>query len=218
MKKLALDERVKHRLTGVLVIVSIAIIFLPAMLKRSNQHLNEHVNVSVKLPPKPVLPNVAMVQEKAIFSEVKVAEVNIPTVAAAPPSSKLVQVAFQDMPKSVVVSKVAGPTTVNNMPAKVSLSHKLAANLKATLPTHSKVPTQKEMYAVQLAAFNQEQNAVALVSRLRSKGYAAKYNKQGVMYKVVVSSLGSRDNARVLQKKLADSLQMTGLIIRAQVS
>ena len=59
---------------------------------------------------------------------------------------------------------------------------------------------------------------MALVSRLRHKGYAAKYSKQGSMYKVVVSSLGSRDHARVLQKKLADTMQMTGLIVRAQVS
>lgn len=221
MRKLVLDERVKHRLTGVLVIISIAVIFLPAMVKRSNQHLSEHVNVSVKLPPKPVLPKVAMVEEKAVFSEVKVAAINMPTVAAAPASSKLVQVAFQDLPKEALkpaatVVKTAEPAAT--VP-KSTLTRRLASNLKATLPASpavaNKASASKEAYAVQLAAFSQEQNAMALVSRLRSKGYTAKYSKQGAMYKVVVSSLGSRDNARVLQKKLADTMQITGLIVRA---
>lgn len=219
MKKIALDERVKYRLTGVLVIVSIAVIFLPAMIKRSNQHLSEHVNVSVKLPPKPVAPHVAMVQEKAVFSEVKVAQVDIPTVAPQPSQSKRVQVAFQEEVKPAPVELVKKPEPiVAAAPARAELTRKLASNLKATLPASQKAVNAKEAYVVQLAAFSQEQNAQALVSRLRHKGYSAKYSKQAGMYKVVVSSLGNRDRARLLQKKLADTMQMNGLIVRAQVS
>ena len=37
LMKLMMDERVKHRLTGVVVLVSIAVIFVPAMIKKSNK-------------------------------------------------------------------------------------------------------------------------------------------------------------------------------------
>lgn len=216
MKKLVLDERVKHRLTGVLVIVSIAVIFLPAMIKRSNQHLSERVNVSVKLPPKPLLPKVAMVEEKAVFSDIKVAKVDIPSVETSS-SVKPISVGVQAPLKSPLVTpKLVEPAAQAS--TRVAFSRKLASNLKASLPMQRKVVSQKEAYVVQLAAFNQEENAVALVSRLRNKGYAARYSKQGAMYKVVVSSLGNRNNARVLQKKIADTMQMNGLIVRAEVS
>ncbi len=218
MKKLVWDERVKHRLTGVLVILSIAVIFLPAMIKRSNQHLSERVNVSVKLPPKPLLPKVAMVGEKAVFSDVKVAKIDVPpAIETKPVLPKPVAPSVQASLKTPLVTPkiVEPPLQAAN---RVALSRKLASNLKATLPVERKVVSQKESYVVQLAAFSQEENAVALVSRLRNKGYAAKYSKQGAMYKVVVSSLGNRNNARVLQKKIADTMQMNGLIIRAQVS
>lgn len=225
MKKIALDERVKYRLTGVLVIVSIAVIFLPAMIKRSNQHLSEHVNVSVKLPPKPVLPHVAMVQEKTVFSEIKVARVEIPEVAPRPSNEKRVQVAFDEPahPAPVAVVNKAEPVVAKvtkTAPVRVELTQRLASNLKATLPSSQpqKITGPKEAYAVQLAAFSQKQNALALVARLRGKGYTAAVNQQGGMYKVVVTSLGNRDRARLLQKKLAETMQMTGLIVRAQVS
>ena len=39
--KFVMDERIKHRLTGLVVILSIAAIFLPEQVKKSNQrHLH----------------------------------------------------------------------------------------------------------------------------------------------------------------------------------
>lgn len=203
LMKLLLDERVKHRLTGVLVIISIAVIFVPAMIKKSNQHLGERINVSVKLPPKPVLPKVAVVKEKAVFNSVKVAHVDMPTISAPPKSTQLVKAVEEIKP----VAKVPAVQVALQEPVKP-----IAASVD-----QNKI--KESNYVVQLAAFSQEQNAASLVTRLKNKGFTASYNKQGDIYKVYVGgSIARRDEARVLQKKLADSLQLNGLIIKEEVS
>lgn len=73
--KLTLDEQVKHRLIGLAVILSIAAIFAPAMIKKSNQRLDENTTLFVKVPPKPTPPQIVMPEEKAMFNRVKVAKV-----------------------------------------------------------------------------------------------------------------------------------------------
>ena len=40
--KFVMDERLKHRLTGVVVILAIAAIFVPAVMKKSNQHSKQN--------------------------------------------------------------------------------------------------------------------------------------------------------------------------------
>lgn len=80
MMKLVLDERVKHRLIGLAVIISIGAIFAPAIIKKSNQRIDDNVSVSVQLPPKPIPPKVAMPEEDEMFETVKVAHVDIPDV------------------------------------------------------------------------------------------------------------------------------------------
>lgn len=217
--ELMMDERVKHRLTGVVVIIAIAIIFVPAMIKKSNQRLSENINVSVKLPPKPVLPDVAVVQEKTVFNTVKVARVDVPAVNVSVASTQLAK------------NDVAAPS-LNRMSSSSSLQHatKVIASSTQSLPVSTATKsialqpklTKGEAYVVQLASFNQQHNAELLVTRLKSKGYQASYmkiaSKQGDVYKVVVGQVAKRDDAQLLQKKLADNMQLQGFIVKTEVS
>ncbi|KTD26170.1 Sporulation domain-containing protein [Legionella maceachernii] len=79
--KLVIDERVKHRLIGLAVILSIGAIFAPAIMKKSNQRIDGNVNVSVELPPKPLQPDVAIAEKNTLFENAKVAHVELPEVA-----------------------------------------------------------------------------------------------------------------------------------------
>jgi DedD protein len=233
LMKLVMDERVKHRLTGVVVLVSIAVIFVPAMIKKSNQRLGENITVSIKLPPKPVLPEVAMVQEKAIFNTMKVASIAVPTIAAAPPASQLASAApaAMKLPKtSTQLASVIAPVKATVVPASKVAVQSIKAPVvktgalpnKITQSIANKVALAKEGgYVIQLASFTQQRNAEMLVNRLRTKGYKANYSKaaskQGEVYKVMVGQLNRRDDALLLQKKLADSMQLSGFIIKAEV-
>ncbi len=218
LMKMVMDERVKHRLTGVLVLLSIAIIFVPAMIKKSNQHIGEHINVSVKLPPKPVLPNVAMVKEKAVFEEIKVARADVPMIAVNKASD--VSKPLMNAPKvpASLRSEVL-KTQAKLLQKQIKSPTPIAAVIAPSVVDNAKKNTLiKDSYVIQLGSFSQERNAEGLVSRLRNKGYQANYSKQGEVYKVVVGQLNGRDDARVLQKKLAESMQINGLIIKAEVS
>lgn len=221
--KFVMDERVKHRLTGLVVIISIAAIFIPAVMKRSNQHLEENVSFSVRLPPKPILPDVAVAGEKEVFKSVKVAQVTVPTIIesprvipiakAEPISVKPAESAVVTASKAPIVSKVVSvivPPAVKAVVAPKKLAKAAVVGLK------------KEMYAVQLASFTQRSNAESLVTRLRSKGFKATYNKsrgkQGEYYKVIVGQLNQMHEAKTLQKQLLTSTQLNGFIVKTGVS
>ena len=219
--KFVMNERVKHRLTGLVVIVSIAVIFLPAMMKKSNQHFAESMNVSLKLPSKPNLPKVAIPKQQAMFQSVKVAHVDIPKLTHEQHATQIAKAeslsAKQIVPTLPVIAKAL-------VPEKPVVSTALAtpSALKVPVkvePKHTTVAFKKETYAVQLASFSQQSNAQTLVTRLRGQGYVASYNKfngkQGEYFKVIVGQLHQRDDAINLQKKLANNMQLNGFIIKA---
>lgn len=92
--KLVIDEKLKHRLVGVAVVLSLGAIFLPAMMKKSSQRLENHFSVKVQLPPKPTTPNVAITNEKEMFETIKVAKVEIPSAPGQKNTVLLKRISF----------------------------------------------------------------------------------------------------------------------------
>ncbi len=76
--KIVMDEKLKHRLIGLAVIISLGAIFAPAVMRKSNQRAEDNFSVNVKLPPKPVTPNVAVTDEKDMFKTIKISRVDVP--------------------------------------------------------------------------------------------------------------------------------------------
>ena len=199
--KFVMDERLKHRLTVVVVILAIAAIFVPAVMKKSNQHFEEKLSLSVRLPPKPLLPNVVIKEKKTMFQSVKVAHVDIPAVVQLP---RLTQFAKAE-PLSIKSTMPAAPL-INNRPtlarADLVVRHAVKA-AAAPKKLANAIHLKKEVYSVQL-------------------GYKASYNKfngkQGQYYKVIVGELNQKNAAIILQKKLALSMRLNGFIIKTDVS
>ncbi len=219
--KLVLEERVKHRLIGVVVLLSIAGLFLPAIMKKSNPHFEERISLSVRLPVKPNAPKVSITEEKTVFQAVKVAHVDIPTM----PQAKPTQIAKAE--SLSIKSIVPSPPIIKTPPRVVNLASIVRPAIKSASPPNklakaAVIALKKEGYAVQLASFSRQVNAESLVQRLRSKGYKASYNKttnkQGAYYKVIVGELHGRDDALRIQKQLASNLQLNGFIIKTGVS
>lgn len=223
--KFIIEERTKYRLIGVIVLLSIAAVFIPAITKQSSQRYEENVSLSVRLPAKPVLPNVRVTEEKALFKTIKVAQIKpMPVeetphvntlVKALPLSDKPVAVALKEPVLTESVSVIA---PVRQMP---ELANTPSAQPSPTLDKRA-VLNKKGTYAVQLASFSQQSNAQSLVTRLRSKGYKASYNqskgKQGPLYKVIVGELSKKDEAQILQKQLAAMTQLNGFVIKTRIS
>jgi len=221
--KLVLDERLKHRLIGVVVLVAVAVIFLPAVMKKSNYRFDEHVSLSVRMPPKPPLPQVAVAGEKEIFQTVKVAHVDLPTAKAVPKPVRTVKaepITTIPQPKK---EPILAPAQHAKMPApNKQMSKSVVAQKKIAPPSIAKKGKSTAGYAVQLASFTKQSNAKSLVVQLRKKGYKATYtksiSKQGELYKVIVGQHKQKTGAANLQKQLATKMQMNGFIVKTGVS
>ncbi len=206
--KLVMDERVKHRLVGVVVILSVAIIFLPALFKKSNRHFEDNVNLAVQLPAKPMLPEVAVVNEKVLFQSVKVAKVDLPPL--------------EDTVRKTALSRAEPIRSISVVPSAPIHTDVAVAEPKKIMvhvpPRAKAVALKKGGYGVQLASFSAQKNAELLVARLSQRGYKASYNKisgkQGAVYKVIVGQLSQKEAAAHLQKQLVLSMQLNGFVVK----
>jgi DedD protein len=221
--KFNVDERVKHRIVGLVVILSLATIFIPPVVKKSNRYFEANNRLSVKLPAKPIAPKVVVKSEKAVFETVKIAHVAMPKLVeplkltqiakAEPISVKSIIPAAPQLNQAVMVAKAEEVIVTPKPQAK---NQAVITPIKKEM---NKELAKRQIYAVQLASFSQQDNAKSLVNRLRNKGYVATYNKstgkQGDIYKVLVGQVYARDEAQILQKKLAESMQLNGFIVKA---
>ena len=229
--KVVIDEKVKHRLVGIAVILSIAVVFAPAILKKSQRRLEDTVSLSVKLPPKPSLPKVSVREPDTLFKTVKVAHVEVPPVeksvlpaltlakaeslSAIRPSSTSIQVdksreTIRNVGKELNSPKLKqavkhdsglhNPVSQKRVNIHLSqvppikfkpISLQRPALIKPqTIIKQSVMTRSKQAYGVQLATFAVHHNAIALVGKLKNKGYQAQYHKvlgkNGVFYYKVV--------------------------------
>ena len=225
------------------------------------QRFEESVSISVKLPPKPKLPDVAVREPKTLFQAVKVARADIPkdrqisqlqtTIAKAQPLSSLPEAIASNISskKSDVLSLNTEPSelvqAINSnltthitaaVKPKVIVAEQAVAKPKVILPPAvkskpvavlhappkivSKQPIAHQnnnAYRVQLGSFAQRNNAIALVNKLKAKGYSANYYpvtlKGIVYYKVIAGNAVARDKAQQLQRQLAQAVQLNGFIV-----
>lgn len=246
--KFVMEERVKHRLTGVVVIVAIAIVFVPALMKKSSQHIEESVNFSVRLPDKPNLPKVAVASESSLLNSVKTVRLDKPIEVKEPPMVEMAKADSISETRSVLSpinllsknerdvasipaeSKAQEPQKPINKVAKtekivptVSVSAARTVIQSKTVAKAIQNGIKKDTYAVQLAAFSQRNNAKLLVNRLQGKGFKASYDKvmsknKGSYYRVIVGQLNQKQEAELLQKRLYSQLQLHGFVIKTGVS
>jgi DedD protein len=213
------DEKIKHRIVGLAVLLSIVIVVLPAMIKKSNQRLDQNMNLSIQVPPKPSFPDVAAVKPTILFKSVKVAHIVIAPVAENKNDNKIAPAASlsgKTMASRSLLQK-APILAKNTNHATVSHPKEIAANVKQTKlePRSTKIIEQKSgVFSVQLASFSQQVNAQSLVQSLNRKGFHASYDKQGNLYRVLVGQLSQLEQAKTLQKQLISQTQMTGFIVK----
>ncbi len=236
--KLITDERVKHRLIGLAVILSIVAIFTPAIMKKSSQRFDDNLNISVELPPKPTSPKIVMLEKKALFETVKVAQVEIPPVPKIQPMPVLAKAELLHPVDNTVILpaiplianpiKLSSQNPVTPVNTQVEVKKKVMTPpppLESALP-RSRYPVAVEApkngYVVQLGTFSQLSNAKILVKKLHDKGYKGTYNKviirDKIFYKVIVGQGHHKEQAQILQRKLANSIQIMGMVVPTKVS
>jgi DedD protein len=194
------NDQLKQRLVGAIVLVSLAVIFIPMILPGGG--LGDSMNIR-KVPPEP----------DYRFPPPK-------SVPKAPPMSEAVIVPMGDTePKVSTKASTKTSTTEKKTSSKKTSGNKKVAT-KPVVSTPDKKPDikpgQVTAWIVQVGSFTSSPNAKALRDKLRKMGYAsfveALKGKQGMIYRVRVGPELTRTLAEKLQKQLAKKAKVNGMV------
>ncbi len=201
-----LDKVYKQRMVGALVLVALAVIFLPMLFSRED----EQRQIQVDAPAAPQMP---------VMPEVKVEPVPVPepqVIAQEPAPPE--QEAVVQQPSAPVVPPVLKPVVAAPKPPAVTPAQAVA-QAPAKLDT-----TQKRLdpnglpisWSVQLVSLSNRASADSLQKTLRNQGYNAYVRSSGGMNRVFVGPLLERAEADRLRDLLGKQQNLKGFVVRFQ--
>ncbi|CAI9004268.1 cell division protein DedD [compost metagenome] len=215
-----LDKAYKQRMVGALVLVALAVIFLPMLFSRQD----EQRQVTVQAPAAPQAPAMPQVQVEPVV---------VPEPQALPqepvPSDE--EIAQQEAPVAPVAPVAPAPATKPVTPPPAPAPVPALAAKPATAPSQpiSAAPgkpdtTQSRVdanglsvsWSVQLASLANRESAEKLQKTLRSQGYNAYIRTADGKNRVFVGPLIERAEADRLRDLLNRQQNLKGFVVRFQ--
>ena len=206
-----MDQKLKQRLTGAIVLVALAVIFVPIILEGPDDDWTPR---SHSIPEQPQMDFRADLE----------LELPEPAMAAKPPSVNVISEA-PDLQEAAPAAeqppqhKEQPAPAVEKAPSPVAVPPKPARAAPAPAPPKAakvREPAIKGWF-VQVGSFGQEINASGLRERLKSAGYDAKLEKvaigKGYAYRVLVGPSRSRTEAEKNAARLKSGQQLAGMVI-----
>ena len=191
-----LDKGFRQRVVGALVLVALAVIFLPMLFSRENELRQVRVDVPA-MPDKPSMPEIAL--DPVVVPE-PVAEDEEPPVEPVPqvPDEALV----------VAPQPEEAPKAQAEVPRPAAAEQKPASGLDA-----SNLPVS---WSVQLASLSSRAGAEKLQQTLRGNGYNAYIRTFDGMNRVFVGPVVERAEADRLRDLLNRQQNLKGFVVRFQ--
>ena len=195
-----LDSGLKQRIVGALVLVALAVIFLPMLLSRPDE-LRHVVVDAPSMPSQPQVPEVQM-QPVIVPEPQELPQEPVP-VAGAPEAAE----PRVEQTPAVVAPQPVTPSAVPSTPA-VTAKPQVNAHLDAnSLPIS---------WSVQLASLSSRPGAETLQKSLREQGYNAYIRSVDGMNRVFVGPLIERVEADRLRDQLNRQHKLNGFVVRFQ--
>ncbi len=194
-----MDQKLKQRLVGAVVLVSLAVIFIPIIMEGPDDEWSPHTQ-GMPAPPK--------IDYRA--------QIELPAPAAVRPS--------QQMP--AIVEPVAEEAAAPEPPAAESVPEPepepVAVVPEPTKPAPAPVPATvipEDSWVIQVGSFGLQPNAQGLRDRLRRAGFKAFLQdvvtaSGKTTYRVLVGPLNDRPAAEKLQARLLQEQQLKGLVVQ----
>lgn len=205
-----LDKAYKQRMVGALVLVALAVIFLPMLFSRQD----EQRQVTVDAPAAPQAPAMAQLQ---------VEPVAVPEPQALPqePVPSDDEVAEQTAPSAPIAPAPAPVPVAKPAPAAKPLAapaQPIAAATAKPDTTQSRVDANglSVSWSVQLASLSSRASAESLQKSLRSQGYNAYIRSADGKNRVFVGPLIERAEADRLRDLLGRQQNLKGFVVRFQ--
>lgn len=218
-----LDKSYKQRMVGALVLVALAVIFLPMLFTRQD----EQRQVTVEAPSAPQAPVMPQVQvepvvvpepqalpQEPVPSDDEIADqqaLSMP-IAPAAPAAPAAPVAAAPAPAAKPVTPPPAPV------AKPAPAQPIAAAPAKPDTTQSRVDANglSVSWSVQLASLTSRASAESLQKSLRSQGYNAYIRTADGKNRVFVGPLIERAEADRLRDLLGRQQNLKGFVVRFQ--
>lgn len=211
-----LDKGMKQRMVGALVLVALAVIFLPMLFTRED----EMRQVRVDAPEAPAMPSLPQVQVETIQVPEQQPIVEQPPVvvdeSTAPPSTPSQPISAAPSPAPVTAPAPAPAPKIEN---RAPVTAPATASVAATKPAAaSKIDTNglPVSWSIQLASLSNRAGADNLQKTLRSQGYNAYIRSADGMNRVYVGPLIERAEAERLRDVINRQQKLKGFVTRFQ--
>lgn len=210
-----LDKAYKQRMVGALVLVALAVIFLPMLFSRQD----EQRQVTVDAPAAPQAPAVPQVQ----LEPVAVPEPQALPQEPVPSDDEVAEQSAPSMPIAAAPAPAPAPVAKPVAPAPVAKPVPAPAQPIAAAPakpdtTQSRVDANglSVSWSVQLASLSSRASAESLQKTLRSQGYNAYIRSADGKNRVFVGPLIERAEADRLRDLLGRQQNLKGFVVRFQ--
>lgn len=190
-----LDNGFKQRIVGALVLVALAVIFLPMLLSRQEEPGRD---VEVDAPAMPAAPSAERIEVEQV--EVPVAQLLPDEPVPTDPAQVIEPPVSTPSPAPAAPPAVAAPPAAPSAPAPSRLDADI-------LPVS---------WSVQLASLSSSENAQKLQQELRSQGYNAYIRSAEGMSRVFVGPVIERAEANRLRDQLGRQKKLDGIVVRFQ--
>ncbi|HHL45626.1 MAG TPA: hypothetical protein ENJ24_03560 [Gammaproteobacteria bacterium] len=214
-QKPASDNRLKQRLVGAVVLVSLAVIFIPMILGGKGGF--DRLITSSNIPPKP--------EEGRRVVEIPLRELP-PRPEKKPVTTVVVDEYTKKLPENFVPAEPGKDQKVetdsrspekNTPPLRRKPADKPSvAEKKPDNATKRAGADQVGAWVVQMGSFSERANAMVLRDRIRKKKYPAYVEavatNRGTIYRVRVGPERSRAKAEALQAKLRKVFNLNGMV------
>lgn len=212
-----LDKAYKQRMVGALVLVALAVIFLPMLFSRQD----EQRQVTVEAPTAPQAPTMPQVQVEPVV----VPEPQALPQEPVPSDDEIAQEAEPTPPVAPKVSAVPVPTVKPVTPPPVPVAKPATAPAQPITAAPGKPDTTQSRvdanglsisWSVQLASLANRESAEKLQKTLRSQGYNAYIRSADGKNRVFVGPLIERAEADRLRDLLNRQQNLKGFVVRFQ--
>ncbi|MGY4489947.1 SPOR domain-containing protein [Pseudomonas sp. TE3610] len=218
-----LDKVFKQRMVGALVLIALAVIFLPMLFSRQDELRQVRVDAP-EAPQAPVVPQVKVepvpVPEQQNLPQ-DAESVEAQAAPTAPPPSMPVApqpvVAPAPAPRVQQQAQVQAPAP-KPAPAPAPVVKPAPAPVAKVDPAASKIDANglPVSWAVQLASLSSRSGADSLQKSLRSQGYNAYVRSADGMNRVFVGPLIDRAEAERLRDLISRQQNVKGFVVRFQ--
>lgn len=213
-----LDKGLKQRIVGAVVLLALAVIFLPMLFTREDELRQVHVEAP-PMPQAPAMPSTELedvqVPEPQVLPDEPVppldANGGVAQVPTTPPAAPTPSQASRQQSAPAPAQPVAAPPVAQAQPQVAPAQPAAKVEEKRLDPNGLPVS-----WSIQLASLSNRASAENLQKSLRNQGYNAYIRSADGMNRVFVGPVIERAEAERLRDSLSRQQKLNGFVVRFQ--